>query len=67
MSKNGFQKMVITKFKDTGELGMVSSKERKQISNETMEDLPADGVDRSSCYRYSSTRVQAVSLDLSIP
>ena len=39
-------KRIIQKFKKTGDLGVVRGRERKQISNETVEEVAFDAVRR---------------------
>ena len=43
MSRQALKKM-IEKFQKTGDLGVVRGRERKQISNETIEDVAFDVV-----------------------
>lgn len=65
MTRNGLLKM-IKKFEEIGELGMLTGKGQKEISNEISEVAIAM-VDRASCFQYSLTNTHAVSKDLSIP
>ncbi|GBN16768.1 hypothetical protein AVEN_156101-1 [Araneus ventricosus] len=65
MSRRALKKM-ITKFEETGELGVLQGKGRKRLSNETAEEVPLAAVERAPGSQYSSKSARAVSRDLSL-
>ena len=58
---------MITKFEKTGEWSVMLGRLKKQISNETVEEVAFAMVERESDSQYSSSNAQAISHDLSLP
>ena len=58
---------MIQKFEETGDLGVMQGRGRPRISNETIEEVVFDIVERKSGSQYSPSSAQAVLHDLSLP
>ena len=58
---------MIQKLEETRDLGVMRGKGRKQISNETLEEVALAVVERESGSQYSASSARAVSHDLSFP
>ena len=58
---------MIQKFEETRDLGVMRGRGKKQISNETMEEVALDAVESESGSQRSATSARAVLRDLSLP
>ena len=59
-------KKIIQKFEKTGDLGVMRGRERKRISNETVEEVAFADFERESGSHYSASSARSVSHDLSL-